>query len=176
MAEITNSLSFSIKCCFSFGPWDTDFEFASHTNWNDWNVICHFSVSCAGKTLFNHTNVNEKGWRKCTRLPYKTLIPFLMVQLCNTFGGELEMRQKGPDRIYLQPREETMSETFLSWQQESLVVISMNISNGKGSQGPKPDPVVTLFSCISWLLQTKPKPPPILGGKRAQEEDKMDLA
>lgn len=30
---------------------------------------------------------------------YKILIPFLIVQLCDTFEGELEMRQKGPDRI-----------------------------------------------------------------------------
>lgn len=44
------------------------------------------------------------------QLPYKILMPFLVAQLCNTFGGELEMSQKGPVRIHLQPREETREE------------------------------------------------------------------
>ena len=52
----------------------------------------------------------DRRRKKNMQLPYKTLIPFLVVQLCNTFGGELEMSQKGPDRIHLQPREETPEE------------------------------------------------------------------
>lgn len=44
------------------------------------------------------------------QLPYKILIPFLVVQLFNMFGGELEMSQNGPVRIDLQPREEICEE------------------------------------------------------------------
>jgi len=44
------------------------------------------------------------------QLLYKTLTPFLVVQLCNMSGGEVEMSQEGPNSIHLQPREETPDE------------------------------------------------------------------
>ncbi|KAK4828375.1 hypothetical protein QYF61_026113 [Mycteria americana] len=78
--------------------------------WPHYPSIGAASVKWAGMTAFKHTDVNGQEKRKNMQLPYKTLIAFLVVQLCNTFGGEPEMSQKGPDRIHLQSREETPEE------------------------------------------------------------------
>lgn len=117
----------------------------------------------------------EGGRKKCTRLPLKdshTIPCSAVLQYIWRWAGD-ETERSWQDLTSAQ-RGVSLRDLFLSWQQESLVVIGMNTSNGKGSQGPKPDPVIMLFSCICWF-QTKPKPPPILGQKKAQEEDKMNL-
>lgn len=43
-------------------------------------------------------------------LSYKSVVPFFVVQPCNTFGGELEMSHEVPDKIHLWPREDIHEE------------------------------------------------------------------